>query len=132
MTTISFRSSQENPSADEIRIFRRFTNLGISEIRRRAKVGQSLLQIVAFENNWQENRGVLAEIVRGMFDGTLPFLASEVVSGVEEDIDTERLQARLKRLRDIELETQLHTSLELGEIKSISEFAPYDDDWTVI
>lgn len=67
-----------------------------------------------------------------MFDGTLPFLASEVVSGVEEDIDTERLQARLKRLRDIELETQLHTSLELGEIKSISEFAPYDDDWTVI
>lgn len=132
MNTIRFRSSQERPNADELRVLRQFTNLGISEIRRRAEAGQSLLEFSAFDRDWQTNRIRLVEIVRGMANGSLPFTAIEVVSDTEEDLSLQQLLERLRHLRSIEIETQMHTMLELGEIESPEEFEPYDDEWTAM
>ena len=132
MTTIRFRPYNSKPTADELRKIRHFTDLGISEIRRRAESRQSILEFVAFDGNWQTNRALLVQIAQEMANGTLPFSAVEVVSGVEKDIDIQQLRERLRHLRSIELETQMHTMLELGEIESPEEFEPYDNDWTEV
>ena len=129
MTTLRFRCSCPQPTAGDLSALRKCVSLGLAEIRRRAAASESLFEITAFEGDWQGNRVRLGELFHQIKDKTLPLEVSESIGGEEEVLSLEKLRNRLEHLRRIELETQLHTQLELGEITDRSEFQPIDEDW---
>ncbi len=131
MTTLRFRSSDTQLPVALISQLRRITNLSIADIRDRAASGAPLLDITAFENDWQDTRHLLVTIARDIASGTLPLTATEVFDDDESPVTPEGLLGFIQHFRDIELQTQRSTMLELGEIENPSEFTPNDDDWTL-
>ncbi|MBI1348958.1 hypothetical protein GC163_22020 [bacterium] len=118
-------------SASLITQLRKVTNFSISEIRSRVINEEPLIQITPFSNSWNEDRSKLVEIVNHIKSAAIPFSISELTDdGTATPVSTEMLENLLSHFRDIELETQRNTMLELGEIDDPSEFEPDDADWT--
>lgn len=130
MTTLRFRVRVPTLSAPNIFRLRRFTGLSIAEIRARASAGDPLLEITAFDNDWQGERLRLVRIANEIEAGELPLTVSESHQTEESPVSLEMLRNLIAHFRQIELETQRDTMLELGEIGDPSQFVPYDDDWT--
>lgn len=102
----------------------------MSEIRDRARRGEPLVEVSAFTNQWQEDRQTLVDLARGMESNDLPFTVTEVCEdGTESDVSVSMLRNLLLHFREIELETQRDTMLQLGEIENPDQFEPYDEDW---
>ena len=74
---------------------------------------------------------MLVRLSREIDGGTLPMTVVESVDGDESDVSPEMLRNLIQHYRAIEIETQMQTELELGEINDRSEFTPHDDDWTI-
>lgn len=125
-----FRCTDSKPHASSISRLRSLTSLSISDIRTRAAKGEALIEIEAFRNDWQEARLLLVNLSRLIEDGSLPLSVSDLEDGVESPVSPEMLRGLIDHYRGIELETQMHTELELGEINDRSEFVPQDEDWT--
>jgi hypothetical protein len=130
MTTLRFRADVSNLSAPNISRLREFTGLSIADIRARASAGTPLLEITAFNNNWQDERLRLVRIANDIEAGQLPLRISELHQTQEHPVTLEILRNHIAHFRQIELETQRNAMLELGEIDDPSQFVPYDDDWT--
>lgn len=110
---------------------RKLTTHSIAQLQLRIAKGQPLIEITPFLNDWQDTRHLLVLLSRGMADGSLPLAVSELSEGEESDVSSEMLRNLIQHYREIELETQMQTQLELGEISDRSEFEPHDEDWTV-
>lgn len=130
MTTLRFRSSDSILSAGLIAQLRRITQLSIAEIRSRAANHVPLFDITAFQNDWQETRYRLVQVAREIEAGRLPLIVTEVHDNDESPVPIEMLRNLIQQFREIELQTQRDTMLEMGEISDPSEFEPYDEDWT--
>lgn len=130
MTTLRFRSTDLEVPARLIAQLRRLTNLSISDIRNRAAAQAPLIDITPFQHDWQDTRHVLVGIVRDIEAGTLPLTVTEVHATGESPVPIDMLRNFIQHFREIELQTQLETMLEAGEISDPSEFMPHDDDWT--
>jgi hypothetical protein len=124
-----FRCSRNQPTAADLQALRKWVSLGIAEIRRRAAANEALFEVSALEGDWHSNRIRLRELYTGIKNNSLPLMVSEARGNVDETLSLEKFYNRLRHLRQIELETQMHTQLELGEIGDRSEFQPYDEDW---
>ncbi|WP_145248888.1 hypothetical protein [Aeoliella mucimassa] len=73
----------------------------------------------------------LVKIAKAIESGDLPFKVTEVYEdGSEADVSPTMLRNLIQHFREIELETQRDTMLELGDIEIPSQFTPVDDDWT--
>jgi hypothetical protein len=131
VTTLRFRSTETTLSASLIARLRKLTHLSISEIRDRATQGEPLLEVSAFTNQWQDDRCMLVDLARGIESKELPFAVTEVYEdGTESDVPGTMLRNLLDHFRQIELQTQRDTMLELGEIENPGQYEPYDEDWT--
>lgn len=130
MTTIRFRCVASALPASVISRLRAITNLSIAEIRERAAANEALLEITAFQGDWQERRRLLAAVARDIAAGALPLSMSLAHRNGEESIAPQTLENLIQQFREIELETQTDTMLELGEIDDPSQFTPDDEDWT--
>ena len=106
------------------------TRLSIAEIRDRAASGTPLLEVTAFDRDWQDARVLLVRIAREIAAGELPLTVSEVHGSSESSVSPELLSNLIQHFRGIELQTQRDTMLELGELDDPAEFTPYDEDWT--
>lgn len=130
MTTLRFRISGD-PSAPLISKLRKLTSHSIAEIRERIANGLPMIEITAFTNSWREDRERLVHLASCIESKELPLTVTEVFeSGAESPVSSTMLRNLIAQFRDIELQTQRSTMLELGEIADPSEFEPYDDDWT--
>lgn len=127
---LRFRSAEPRPSAATIARLRGITGLSISDIRNRAAQGEPLIEIVAFRGDWKQSRALLVQLAEGIEDGSLPLTVAEVSENSEAPVSPQVLRNLIQSYRQIELETQADTELELGEISSPGEFQPYDEDWT--
>lgn len=130
MATLLFRCADSNPPVTLIARFRELTQLSIGDIRQRIADGVPLIDIEPFRNDWQESRHLLVQLSRAIDNGSLPLSVSESLDGDESPVSPDMLRNLIQRYRGIEIEKQMHTDLELGEIDDPSEFQPHDDDWT--
>ena len=69
MTTLRFRSAEPVLSATLVMRLRRMTRLSIAEIRDRAASGTPLLEVTAFDRDWQDARVLLVRIAREIAAG---------------------------------------------------------------
>ena len=131
MTKLRFRLTQSSPSASLIARLRQLTKLSILENQNRVQKGESLLDISAFTNTWQDDRVLLVEIKNHIEAGDVPLSVTEVFEDdAESDVSKEMFSNLISGFRSIELETQRNAMLEFGEIDDPVEFEPCDDDWT--
>lgn len=131
MTTLRFRFVHTTPSVPLIVQVRNLSDLSISEIRYRISNGLPVFEITAFTNNWKEDRELIVNLVNLIEAEVLPMAVTEIHHNESESpVSNAMLRNLIQRFRDIELETQMNTMLELGEIDAPSNFEPYDDDWT--
>ena len=106
------------------------TSLSIAEIRSRAAAGDAIFEITPFKSNWQDVRHSLVDIAREMASGSLSLRVTEAHGNRESPVSVQMLKNLIAHFRQIELDTQRDTMLELGEISDPSEFTPDDEDWT--
>lgn len=131
MTALRFRLTDVPLSAALISQLRKLAALSIAEIRNRVTIGAPLIELKAFSKTWHEDRTKLLEIARRIESGELPLSVTEVFSDQSEvSVSSTMLRNLISHFREIELQTQADTMLELGEIDDPSQFEPYDDDWT--
>lgn len=130
MTILRFRASESPLSAALLSRLRQITPLSISEIRSRASAGEPLLEISAFTNTWREDRRKLVTITNEIQAGLLPLTVTEVHGSKESPVSINMLRNLIAHFRQIELDTQRDTMLEMGEIDDPSQFTPHDEDWT--
>lgn len=130
MTTLRFRVTEPNVPVASLSKLRQLTSLSISEIRSRAAIGNPIFEITPFESDWQDVRHKLVKVYRDIASGSLPLAVSEQFGNQEVPISLEIFHNIINHFRQIELETQRDTMLELGEISDPSQFEPYDEDWT--
>lgn len=109
---------------------RALTGLSISEIRNRVATSQPLFEIVAFCNDWQDNRHKLVQIAHMIEDGSLPLTVTEGTNGADSPVPLPMLLNLIQHFRQIELETQTDVALETGDIDDPRDFVPHDADWT--
>ena len=130
MTILRFRYSETVCPTSMIPSLRALTGLSISEIRNRVAKAQPLFEIVAFRNDWQDNRLKLVQIARQIEDGSLPLTVTEGTNGADSPVPLPMLLNLIQHFRRIELETQADVAIETGDIEDPSEFVPRDEDWT--
>lgn len=120
-------------SASMIAALRNISGRSLADIRRASAEQCSIRDVALFASNWQTERLFLAELARQYSgDPHVPFTVWEAdEAGLDEDeeLDPERFMARLKLCREIELEQQMHSDLEMGYITSPEQFTPHDDHW---
>jgi len=133
--TLRFRCTEKTLPASMIKQLCDITDLPIGELRSRVTAGASILNIGAFEDDWDENRTRLAAIIHEIINGSLPLS----VSGAEDDdedegspLDVEGLINMLRHYREIELQDQRSEDLRMGVISDPSDFEPHDEDWTTV
>jgi hypothetical protein len=102
----------------------------MAEIRSRAVAGDPVFEVTPFQSDWQDLRRVLVQVARDISSGLLQLTVTERFASREEPVSLEMLHHLINQFRQIELDTQRDTMLELGEITDPAEFAPYDEDWT--
>jgi hypothetical protein len=97
-----------------------------------AKNQTAIRDIHVFAGEWETERAALAKIYEHCSSNAeRPYWIKESDEyGLDELLSPELLKKRIDHWRSIELETQMSTDLELGEINDPSEFIPHDDDWT--
>jgi hypothetical protein len=131
VSTLRFRLTDAAPSVAIISELRKLTSLSIAELRARAAAGLPLMEITPFTNTWHDDRAQLVDIARRIESGQLPLSVVEVFDDESESpVSTTMLHNLIQHFREIELQTQTDTMLELGEIEAPSQFEPYDKDWT--
>ena len=129
--TLRFRVTDAVPSAALISQLRKLTALSISEIRNRVTACAPLIELTPFTNTWHEDRAKLVDIANRIESEELPLTVTEVFDDeTETPVSNTMLRNLIAHFRDIELQIQTDTMLELGEIDNPSQFEPYDDDWT--
>lgn len=131
MTTLRFRAADSHLSVLLISRLRQITKLSIAEIRTRAAAGDAIFEITPFQTNWHDDRHLLVQIARDITSGSLPLTVTETAGDHESPVSLQLLNNLIRHFRQIEIETQMDTMLELGEISDPSEFTPYDEDWTL-
>ena len=88
------------------------------------------MEIVAFRNDWQENRHKLVQIARQIENGSLPLTVTEGTNATDSPVPRPMLFNLIQHFRQIELETQTDVALETGDIDDPRDFIPRDADWT--
>jgi hypothetical protein len=131
VTMLRFRLADASPSAALISQVRKLTALSISDIRHRVATGIPLLELTPFTNTWCEDRTRLVHLANLLESEEMPMTVSEVFDdGTESPVSAAMLRNLIAQFRDIELQIQRDTMLELGEIDDPSQFEPNDGDWT--
>ncbi|MGV3484231.1 MAG: hypothetical protein ACO1RT_07425 [Planctomycetaceae bacterium] len=131
MSKLRFRVTDAPASASLVSQLQRLTDLSISEIRHRVVKGLPVVEFTAFTATWGEDRAKLVDVANRIESGELPLAASEVYDdGAESPVSKLMLRNLISQFRDIELDVQRDTMLELGEIDDPQQFEPYDADWT--
>ena len=135
MESFRFRSSQRVLSAQVIHALRQFTLLDISELKARAAGGRPLLEFPILDNNWQESRRTIKRLLARIEQGDLLLDITEYREGddfapQEEPLSAAGLKERLHVLREINIEQDMASQLEMGYIKSPREYEPTDEDET--
>ena len=130
--TLRFRYALTTLCVSDIPRLRALTNLSIGELRMRVAERAPLLEISAFENDWDHAREMLSFLADEIATGSLRLS----ISRLEEDDDdetpltVENVHDVLSHFREIELQDQCSEDLRMGVIRDPSEFEPHDDDWT--
>lgn len=130
--TLRFRHAQTALPISEIPRLRELTSLSIGELRSRVADGVPLLEISAFENDWDHAREMLATLANEIATGSLCLSISELEDSDNDEtpLTIEDLRGVLSHYREIELQDQRSEDLRMGVIHDPSEFEPHDDDWT--
>ena len=133
MESFRFRSSERVLSAQVIHALRQFTVLDISELKARAASGRPLLEFPILDNNWQESRRTIKRLLARIERGELLLDITEYSEGdgfapQEEPLSAAALKERLHVLREINIEQDMASQLEMGYIKSPREYEPTDED----
>ena len=132
--TLIFRSSSENPPVSQIKQLCHYSKLSIGEVRARAAASEPLLSIAPFENTWQDDRKLLAELANAIANETLPMEAFDCDDEDDEGspMAVDELINQIRHYREIELQDQRDEDLRMGTISDPAEFEPHDEDWTRI
>ncbi|QDU57616.1 hypothetical protein Pan181_38340 [Aeoliella mucimassa] len=131
MSRLRFSSVDQSHSANIVKQLRSLTDLPVSTILNHLNSGLPLVEITPFTTTWEDDRVKLVKIAKAIESGDLPFKVTEVYEdGSEADVSPTMLRNLIQHFREIELETQRDTMLELGDIEIPSQFTPVDDDWT--
>lgn len=129
-----FRLSDSSPPVAVIARIRKLTSLSLADIRAHIANGEPLVAIEPFGNDWQDSRHLLVELSRAIDGGVLPLSVSESVGGIgasdECPVLPEMLRNLIQQYRETEMETEMHTDLELGRINDPTGFESNDSDWT--
>ncbi|WP_165856875.1 hypothetical protein [Marinobacter sp. JSM 1782161] len=118
-------------SAADIAQIRKLCGSSISDIKQASQLRKALVEIEPFTTNWDAEKFYLAKLYRLLVgQAPVPF---EILEGdsIEdaEFLSSEVYYSRLATFREIELEQQRLTDLEMGYIRSDEEFRPHDQDW---
>ncbi|WP_336366437.1 hypothetical protein [Marinobacter sp. C2H3] len=122
---------KQDVTATDIAQLRKLFGSAISDIKLASKLRKPLVEIEPFTTNWDEEKFYLAKLYRLLVgQASVPF---EILEGSSledaEFLSSGALYSRLATLREIELEQQRLTDLEMGYIGSPEEFRPHDQDW---
>ena len=134
MSAFRFKAARATLSAEEVRALRTISPLGIAEILRRAKAGESLLDVPIFAGGcWADSKATLVAILARVEAGDLPLRIYHVYPGlegpeVERHLGLEGARACLGHLREIALEQDMLSQLETGEISGYDEYRPLPED----
>lgn len=114
-------------SAFDIKYFREISGKSIAEIKKCSQNGESVRCFYFYENDWQDERAVLASISKTYSQQVdVPFY---VILSDDEYLSPSQLHRLLLGLRAQELEEQKNSDLENGFISSCEAFEPHDEDW---
>lgn len=117
-------------TARNIATLRKICGLGIADIRNAAESQESIRDVVAFSNAWQEERLFLRDLSRLYLEGNAPFDVFELLDvGHVDLLSPIEFMVKLNHYRDIELEQQMLSDLECGHIATRGEFQPHDENW---
>jgi hypothetical protein len=122
----------ENISMEGVKILRSLCSQSISEIKAASRNGVPVLSIESFEGDWESNRKILAKVAREyqVSGGVYFFVRTKEAEFDAEFLSPEEYIESLQGLRELELEAQLNSDLEMGYISSPEEFVPHDEEWT--
>ncbi|PSF11693.1 hypothetical protein [Marinobacter shengliensis] len=117
-------------STSDIKILRRISSLGISEIKEASAEGRAIRRFEIFGSEWETERMKLVEVYNLYASNSdTPFYILDTESDKPKKISPAELSNKIKFWREIELETQMNSDLENGYINNPSEFEPHDEDW---
>jgi hypothetical protein len=121
-----------NLEAKDIKLLRSICKKSISEIRESSASRTPIREIEIFKTEWEEEKVELVKIYKlFVSEPNPPFSIKEVNEfGLDETVTPEMFRNRIEHWRGIELETEMHTELELGEISHPDQFKPSSEEWT--
>jgi len=121
-----------NLEAKDIKLLREICKKSISEIREASASTTPIREIEIFKTEWDVEKVELVQIYRHFASlDTPPFRIKEVNEyGLDEYLNPEQFKTRIEHWRGIEIETEMNTELELGEISHPDQFKPTTEDWT--
>ncbi len=131
MSSIRFRAGKKQLLPSELAAIRRASNLSISEIQRKALIAEWLFEIPIFSGEWPNSKPQLVNLLKAIQAGSLPLLVFEYSETTLEEQALSITQAfqRLQYFRDIALEQDMRTQLEMGYISSPEEYvAPSENE----
>jgi hypothetical protein len=133
MSSFRFKASRVVLSASDLSALRKVCAHGISEIQRRAKAQESLLDVPILSGDWPTAKATVVALLRGIEQGKLPLRVFEVDKNMagtlcEEPLTDGQAKQRLQRIREIVLEQDRRAQLEEGHISSPEQYVPLPED----
>jgi hypothetical protein len=110
---------------------RSYTSQGFAAIRACATAGKSIREIEVFGSTWDEDCRLLARLGDWLAsDEPCPFrLVEQEGEDVVDELDSVRLDDRIKHWWQIQCETEAQTELESGAVADSSELPEPDPSW---
>lgn len=118
-----------SPKPAQIRDLAHVAGSSIGEVRRCAESGAPIRVIEVFGDRWEQDRELLVTLYAQLISPRASFHARDAETPARR-IPADELRRRLLSWRGIELEQERAGYLERGEIRSPSELASAEPDWT--
>ncbi|MBU2709054.1 hypothetical protein KCM76_23865 [Zooshikella marina] len=118
---------EKNLSTADIKVLREITNESLSSIKEASIKGNSIIEYKFFEGDWENVRETLKQLYVRWENDPPPFTLIE--TDTDELISIADLYSILKNARELEIQQQRNSDLEMGYINNPEEFEKHDEDW---
>jgi len=118
---------EKNLSAADIKALREISNVSIATIKEASTKGYPIKEYEFFEGDWEDVRGILKRLYDRWANEKPPFTLIE--ADTDELISMTQLYNILKNARELEIQQQRNSDLEMGYINHPDEFKKHDEDW---
>ncbi len=121
-----------NLDAKSIKAIRKFSNLGITELKNRASMNEAILDFEIFGSDWHSSEKTINHLLSEIESSQLPlrvvlFNEYSDKSIEEQELTVEEAREALEEIRRIAVEQDMLAQLEAGHISEPAQYEPDED-----